>query len=185
MVTPALLTTETYLAQPEQYDRNGNRIKDELIAGEVRLMAPPSRQHDLIKGETNNVIAVFLAGNRHLKLRVYPEIAFALTEHDTLVPDVSVIEERKILESTGRLLTGAPDIAIEVISPSDTAEHIKAKISAYLANGSKSVWVFYPNDKSIVIHSARGSREIKGGEMVEDEVLPGFSEPVSRFFEGL
>ena len=58
-------------------------------------------------------------------------------------------------------------------------------MSAYLASGTKSVWVFYLNDKSIVIHSARSSREVKVGDILEDEALPGFSEPVARFFEGL
>jgi Uma2 family endonuclease len=185
MVTSALLTTETYLAQPEQYDRNGNRIKDELIAGEIVLVPPPSRQHDVIKARTNKVLTLFLAANPHLQLGVYPEIAFAVTERDTLVPDVSVIDERRVVESTDRILTGAPEIAIEVVSPSDTAVHVKAKVSTYLAHGSKSVWVFYPGDKSIVLHSARGSREVKIGDMLEGDALPGFSEPVARFFEGL
>jgi Uma2 family endonuclease len=185
MVTSAQLTTEAYLAQPEQYDRNGNRIKDELIAGEVVLVAPPSRQHDLIKTRLGKVFTLFLAANPQLGLESCTEVAYAISKHNVVVPDVSLIAERRFVESGARIITGAPDLAVEVVSPSDTAVHIKAKVSAYLAHGSKAVWVFYPDDKSIVIHSAHGSREVKAGSVLEDEALPAFSEPVARFFEGL
>jgi Uma2 family endonuclease len=185
MVTSALLTTEAYLAQPEQYDRDGNRIKDELIAGEIVLVAPPSRQHDLLKTRVGKAFTLFLAANPQLGLESCTEVAYAVSRQNVLVPDVSLIAERRFLESGSRIIDGAPDLAVEVVSPSDTAAHMKAKVSAYLTNGSKSVWVFYPNDKSVVIHSTHGSREVKDGDILEDEILPGFSEPVARFFEGL
>lgn len=51
--TTALVTTAQFLAQQEQYDANGNRIKDELIGGAIVLVALPSRIHDLIKNRIN------------------------------------------------------------------------------------------------------------------------------------
>ena len=76
--TTALVTTAQFLAQPENYDANGNRIKDELIGGEIVLMAPPSRIHDVLKGRINNALAVFLATNHNLGLSVYPDDRSAL-----------------------------------------------------------------------------------------------------------
>jgi len=186
MVTPTLLTTVQYLALGEQYDQHGNRIKDELIGGEIVKVATPSRVHDLIKNAINAALTLFLASRSHLGLLACCEIAYAVTEHDTFVPDVSVLGRQKAFgKSALRILTGSPDIAIEVVSPSDTAEYVKYKISTYLAYGSSSVWMVYPLDRSIVIHTSEGSRELKGDRQIQDPGLPGFSEPVSRFFEGL
>jgi len=49
MPATALLTSEQYLALPDEFDKNGNHVKDELIGGEVVRMPPPSLIHDLIK----------------------------------------------------------------------------------------------------------------------------------------
>ena len=48
-LTTGVITSEQFLAMPEQYDANGNRIKDELIRGETVLMASPSQRHDIVK----------------------------------------------------------------------------------------------------------------------------------------
>ena len=53
MPATALLTSEQYLALPEEFDQNGNRIKGELIGGEVVKMPPPSQLHDWIKNRIN------------------------------------------------------------------------------------------------------------------------------------
>lgn len=126
-----------------------------------------------------------MAQHPNLGLLTNVEIAFAVTERDTLVPDVSVLRESRIREGALRVLSGAPEIAIEIVSPRDTAAHVKAKIAAYLGNGSRSVWVVYPDDHSALIHAAESVREVKGDQRLEDALLPGFSAPISQFFEGL
>lgn len=185
MAATTLITTEQYLAQPGSYDRSGNRIKDELVAGEVRLVAPPSKVHDVVKNRLNLAVAQFLAAQPGLKLEVYCEIAFAVTERDTFVPAVSVIREGRIYESTSRILTGAPELAVEVVSPSDEAEYIKHKISAYLSNGAAGVWVVYPIDRSVQIHSPEGIREATAEQVLESGLLPGFSLRIESLFTGL
>jgi len=81
-----------------------------------------------------------------------------------------------------RIQRGAPDIAIEVVSPRDTAAHLKRKVDAYLQGGSKAVWVVFPDSGSVMVHTADSVRELKGNQRVEDPLLPGFSAPVSEFF---
>ena len=63
MPATALLTSEQYLSLPEEFDQNGNRIKDELIGGEVVKMAPPSRVHDWIKNRINRLLSRYLDAN--------------------------------------------------------------------------------------------------------------------------
>ena len=182
MATTALLTSEQYLALPVEFDKNGNRIKDELIGGEVVKMPPPSRVHDLIKNRINKAILLYLAANPQLKLSTLVEIGFEVSKHDTFVPGVSVISDDRLI-GEGRIIRGAPDVAIEVVSPTDTASHLKSKVDAYLQNGAKTVWVVFPDSRSVMVHTRDSVRELKADQNIEDTLLPGFSAPVSAFFD--
>ena len=182
MPATALVTSEQFLALPEEYDKNGNRIKDELIGGEIVRMPPPSSRHDRIKNRINRLLIRFLDANPHLGLDSLVEIAAEVSTHDALVPDVSLFQQNRLSEE-GRIQRGAPDIAIEVVSPRDTAAHLKRKVDAYLEGGSKAVWVVFPDSLSVMVHTADSVRELKSNQQIEDPLLPGFSTPVSAFFE--
>jgi Uma2 family endonuclease len=182
MPTTSLLTSEQYLALPEEYDENGNRIKDELIGGEIVRMSPPSSRHDRIKNGVNRLLILFLYNNPHLSLDSLVEMAAEVSTHDALVPDVSLFQQNRFNEE-GRIQRGAPDIAIEVVSPRDTAAHLKRKVDAYLQGGSKAVWVVFPDSRSVMVHTADSVPELKGNQQIEDPLLPGFAAAVSEFFE--
>jgi Uma2 family endonuclease len=181
MPATALLTSEQYLALPEEFDQNGNRIKDELIGGEVVRMAPPSRVHDWIKNRINRILGRYLDANPRVGLDTLVEMGAAVSKHDTFVPDVSVVKLERLGEE-GRIFRGAPDLAIEVVSPTDTATRLKSKVDAYLKNGSKTVWVVYPDSRSVMVYFGQTARELKADQQIEDPLLPGFSTPVSSFF---
>jgi Uma2 family endonuclease len=118
-----------------------------------------------------------------MRLEALVEIAWRVSDHDTLVPDVSVLKAKRPTDDDGRILTGAPEIAIEVVSPSDTASYIKNEVGAYLAAGSSAAWVIFPEDRSVIIYTADHYRELKPDQSIDDPLLPGFSAPVASFFE--
>jgi len=181
-VPTELLTSEQYLALPEEYDKNGNRIKDELLGGEIVMMPPTSSQHDRIKNRINRLLIRFLDASPHLGLDSLVEIAAEVSTHDALVPDVSLFQRNRLNEE-GRIQRGAPDIAIEVVSRRDTAAHLKRKVDAYLRGGSKAVWVVFPDSRSVMVHTTDSVRELKENDRLESPLLPGFSTPVSEFFQ--
>ena len=182
MPATTIVTSAQFLAMPEEYDQNGNRLKDELIAGEIVRMPPASWRHDLIKTRIARVIGRYLDAHPNTDLELIVEAGCGLGEIDTYQPDVSVVRPRRLLLES-RILEGSPELAIEVISPSDTAARMKRKVSTYLQNGASSVWVVYPDDRSMLVHTAESVRELKGNQAIEDPLLPGFSAVVSTFFE--
>ena len=183
MPATALVTSEQYLALPDQFDQNGNRIKDELIGGEIVPMPPASRAHDRLKNRISKIITRFLDENERLGLEANVEMGTKVSRYDTFVPDVSITRVSRLSGDDARILQGPPEIAMEIVSPSDTASHLKAKVEAYLTNGSSSVWVIFPELKSVEVHRPGSMHELKGDDRIDDPLLPGFSVPVSAFFE--
>lgn len=184
-LTIGAITTEQFLAMPDQYDANGNRVKQELIAGDLVCMAHSSQVHDIVKNRVCRVLDRFLEAHTGLGMEAYVEIAYAVSEIDSLAPDVSVVRSDRLLRSGERIILRAPEIAIEVVSPTDTAANLQSKITAYLTNGSASVWVVYPDQKLVQIHTSANVSQRSGDQSIEDGLLPGFTAAVSQFFEGL
>jgi len=85
--------------------------------------------------------------------------------------------------------TVAPDLAIEVISPNDTAEEVDEKINEYLLAGVRLIWIVSPSTRTVRIHRPRTAENgpisiLSAEESISGEdVLPGFACPISKFFE--
>ncbi|HUP00585.1 MAG TPA: Uma2 family endonuclease [Gemmatimonadota bacterium] len=78
-----------------------------------------------------------------------------------------------------------PDLAVEIVSPSNTAADIQEKVLEYLAAGSRLVWVVHPRSRSVTVYRSREEiRVLVEGESLEgDDVLPGFRLGVSELLE--
>jgi Uma2 family endonuclease len=81
----------------------------------------------------------------------------------------------------------APDLAVEVISPSDRSGNVQAKVEMWLNSGGKSVWVVDPQARTATVHRHDGtSYQVRENEELRDEsVLPGFSMSLARVFKQL
>jgi len=110
------------------------------------------------------------------------EMGAEVSKRDVFVPDVSLVKLDRCPEEE-RIFRGAPDLAIEVVSPSDTIKRLKAKVDTYLQGGANTVWVVFPESRSVTVYSNDLVRELKGDQTIEDPVFPGFSTPVSAFFK--
>jgi Uma2 family endonuclease len=118
---------------------------------------------------------------------VFSETEYLVAEHTSYIPDVSFLtKQRADTMDSDRLAQGAPDLAVEVVS-SESAEYLERKVEDYLVNGSRGVWVLYPEQRVIRMYERTGSsRLLREIDSVEDpELLPGLRAPVARFFQGL
>jgi Uma2 family endonuclease len=159
--------------------------KKELIHGEVAdvpLGDEPAHEH----AKANLIAILVVCLHEHRDGQVFAGSPYILDDYNCLAPDISVLNSERLKRGIDDLFCGAPDLAIEVVS-SDLAERLHTKIRLYLKQGSKAVWVVYPEQRIIQIHSPNGD----GVTLEQDQVLegrnalPGFSTPVSALFEGL
>lgn len=106
-------------------------------------------------------------------------------------PDASFIKAGRLVG--GRAPTGhcpiPPDLAVEVVSPGDSAYEVEEKVAEYLSAGVPLVWVVYPTTRTVRVRRPQSSPLGIGSELgptdsiTGEDVLPGFSTPVSAFFE--
>jgi Uma2 family endonuclease len=118
---------------------------------------------------------------------VTTETGYVLEEGpDTLRgPDVAYTRrEPTPYRKPGGFVRGAPDLAVEVISPSNTWVDIQEKVQQYFGAGARLVWIVQPGARSVVVHtSPHESRTLREAETLEGgDVLPGFALPVAELF---
>ena len=178
----------TLLTADEFYDfccRNDGRY--ELVDGEVVELAPVSEEHGEVAFNFNG--AFYLYSRRTGIGRGGVEVGYRVGQNPDIVrgPDVSfnVSPRNEDEERLRGFVPGAPDIAVEVVSPSNTAAEMERKVREYLAAGSQRVWVAYPSSRSVAVHRSDGTTVTYTGDDVitDEELLPGFSLPLSEIFD--
>ena len=138
----------------------------ELIDGEVFLMAPPSRVHQEIVTELIRQLANFLEGKR---CRVYPApFAVRLFERDgdkpddvdTMVePDITVVCDKNKLDDHG--CKGAPDLVVEILSPSTRRYDRLVKLELYQRAGVREYWIINPEDQTVQVMLQDGNGSLR------------------------
>ena len=102
------------------------------------------------------------------------------------IPDVAVLLRRRSTDNEpGGWVRGAPDIAVEVLSPSNTPRQMRERMDDYFGAGALRVWIVDPTARTVVIHRPdETSMLFKDGDCLEDpEILPGFALDVAELFE--
>ena len=158
----------------------------ELVKGELVEMAPPGGVHGGI------AVAIGAAPYQYVREnnlgRVMVETGFRLEGDPATVraPDVSFIKGERLSEAglPEGFVESAPDLAVEVVSPSDVAAEVEGKVHDYLRSGAQRVWVVYSTTKRVVVYSRDGSVRWyqEGDTLADEELLPVLSVPVQELF---
>ena len=154
----------------------------ELLDGEVVQMPSPTLSHQDI------ALNVLLALRVHLAprgARVSYAVEFALAQDTRLQPDIWVVFQPRAAEiNPARVpIPGCPDLAVEVISPSESAVRSMRKVDLYLDHGTQEVWQVYPDAREVVIHGPEGQmRKCREDQTLASWLFPDFNVSVSQFF---
>src|SRR6266851_1814310 len=111
----------------------------ELSEGRLIIVGNAKPLHELVKSEFGILLSAFIYQNRIA--RVFIESQFTLTEDTARIPDIAVVRNEKLANARDRdVFAFGPDIAIEILSPSETANDAERKVDEYLAAGVTEVW---------------------------------------------
>lgn len=156
----------------------------EIINGEAVMMAPPSRVHQEISGEIFRQLANYLEGKKcrvyaaPFAVRLFERDGEAPEDVDTMVePDLSVVCDSDKLDKHG--CKGAPDMVIEILSPSTRRHDRLVKLGLYQRAGVREYWIVNPDEQTVQVFtqddggSLRLTEEYERGSVAKVNALEG------------
>ena len=155
----------------------------EYVKGELVSMAPPSMEH----GEISINVIRHLDSHVHAHQlgRLYTaETTFQL-EDRFVKPDVAFVSTARLPENRRKGSPIPPDLAIEIVSPTDKHYDVTEKALAYLKAGTRLVWVIEPVAKTVMVYRSETDFTLFTSEdtLTGEEVVEGFTCPVAQLFE--
>lgn len=167
----------------------------ELIKGKIFKMSPaPNRNHQELSSYLHIAIGSYLKG-KSCKVYSAPfDVRIPRKSKDdkdiitVLQPDICVICNKAILDAKGCL--GAPDIVVEILSPSNSAMELDKKYDIYKEAGVKEYWIVSPQDKTFIAYTLKDgdyipSRLMAVGHVFSSSVMLGFSLDLTELFNSM
>jgi Uma2 family endonuclease len=164
----------------------------ELSEGRLIVMSPASWKHGGLASKLDRRVGDFAEENE-LGMTTGAETGYILFKNPdpegkdiVRAPDVGFIRAERVpdeLPDRG-YVPFAPDLAVEVVSPDDSADEVAQKVAEYLKYGTRLVWVLYAKPKEIKVHAPdQEVKTLKVGDALDGgDVLPGFKMPVRDIF---
>ena len=181
---PLKLTYEDYLCFPEDGKRH------ELIDGEHYATATPNLRHQTAVGNLAFELIRFVRPRKFGRVWTAP-VDVVLSDNDVVQPDVVFLaKERIILAAEGANLQGAPDLAVEVLSPATRRTDAVMKRHLYEKFGVQEYWLVDPELEKVEVYRLWDSRyrraaelSAEGGDVLKSPLFPGLEIVLSEIFE--
>lgn len=187
MVVQKKIYTLAEFSELAELPDNANRLL-ELIDGQIVEKMPSFRP--------SQIAALILT---YLNLYLFKNLigyvtgadgSYVIDEDNQFIPDVGYIAKARMPEMPERTALVPPDLAVEVVSPTDSVRKVQRKARRYLRAGTKIVWIVYPEDQTVDVclpdeTEPDGMRIIEFGvDSILDggDVLPGFTLAVKAIF---
>lgn len=180
-VQARLVTADELLAMPD------DGLRRELVEGEVFVSPPPGEEHGVIAAE------ILVSLGSHVRAHGLGKVHAAETGFRTgsnpdtvLAPDAAFVSRERIEQAAvGRgYRTGAPDLAVEVVSPGDSFVEVEAKVARWLAAGCRMVIVVNPARRAATVYRSRDDIVLltEGDVLDGGDVVPGWTLPLRELF---
>ncbi|MFN2417070.1 MAG: Uma2 family endonuclease [Pyrinomonadaceae bacterium] len=181
------MTTLQRSTASELFEMPHDGFRYELVKGELRRMSPTGWEHGEVVINISLLLGNYVKANK-VGFCGGAETGFKIaSDPDTVrAPDLSFVSRERRPEGDARkkFFSGAPDLAVEVLSPGDTRREVKEKVEDWLGAGTRAVWIVDPGRRTVKVY--RSGAEVmhlsEGDELDGGEVVPGFRCRVAEIF---
>ncbi len=158
----------------------------QLLDGDLILAPSPIEKHQWISGQIYSALNVFVNSQRLGRVYCAP-LDVILSENDVVQPDVLFVSNERNSVRTGRNIQGAPDLVVEILSPSTAFEDQGRKRALYQEHGVQEYWMVDPetNTVEILVASERGfttADTYNDGDTLVSTLLRGLSIDLEPIF---
>ena len=177
-------TDEAFMALPD----DGHHY--EIINGELIDMGNSGALHGYVCSLALAALAGYILPKK-LGVILDSSTAFKMKNGNKRSPDIAFFAKERLQGMAvlpSGYLEGAPDLAVEVLSPGNTVEEIEDKLTEYFENGSRLVWVIHPTQHYVLVYRSaqEPDRLLKEKDSLDgEEVIPGFSLAIADLFQKL
>ena len=171
----------------ELFEMEKDEYRYELIQGRLVCMAPTGSEHSAIGATVIIHLGSYILSNR-LGQMFNADIGYVFSRNPDTVrsPDASFIRQDRLLPQgdRSRFSEVLPDLAVEVISPSDRLTEVNEKALFYIEHGIQLVWVVNPRNRTVTVYSPDSAPHTltQDDELDGGDVLPDFRLAVSEIF---
>ncbi len=182
-----MTTQKTLLTAEDLYEMPMPEGRSELIDGELVVVGPEAYESGEVAAEVAGQLRDHVRPRR-LGRVITGNVGFILRRNPDRMraPDVAFIKADRLPtgDQRRRFLTGAPDLVVEVVSPSDKAADVHAKALEWLSGGAALVWVLFPDTRTVMVYRPEHEvRLLREDDALDGEpVLPGFTVSVRELF---
>ena len=174
------MTYDQYCLLPE----DGNQY--ELFDGELVMTPSPSARHQDIVGKLYALLLQHVQSNSLGKVYVAP-LDTIFDQYTVLQPDILFVSRERVPEVVKERIEGAPDLVVEVLSPSTFHKDLRRKMHVYSQFGVWEYWIVDPEEQTMELYQRVGeklqlARRFASQETFQSPLLPGFELDVRSIF---
>jgi Uma2 family endonuclease len=180
-ILPPELGYEDFWELPD----DGNRY--EIIDGKLYVTPAPAVRHQILVSRLDNLLTRHLEGTGAGHVFLAP-IAVILGPHRQVQPDLLFVSRQRNKLITSKEVTGAPDLAVEIVSPSSRRTDRTVKSAAYADSGISWYWIVDPDDRTVEEYRLESRkyhliRSWKETDVFEPALFPGLTVPLDDLFD--
>ncbi|MEI8196061.1 MAG: Uma2 family endonuclease [Phycisphaerae bacterium] len=164
----------------------------EIVDGEL-MMSPASMDHGAVITTLTIILGHYVRARRLGRL-LDGQTGCRMKSGDLFSPDISFVTQKRWVachKTKGVFFPGAPDLVIEVLSPSDTMGVIEEKFRQYFENGAKLAWLVNPVTRTVLVyHRTEPAGPPSADKLLTihdqlsgESLIPGFKLPITEIFE--
>lgn len=175
------LTYQDYLQIPE------DNLRHEIIDGEHYVTPSPLKKHQRASQNINRFLDRWVEDHRLGEVYTAP-FDVVLSKNNIVIPDLLFISKLRLHIATDKNIQGAPDLIVEILSPSTSKRDLGVKKKNYETSGVEYYWIVDPDQKTVQTFHLENNQYILSGTFTSNDTLtsslfPGLSVSISSLFE--
>ena len=161
----------------------------ELVDGELVMSPKNNFEHE---GICTRMAVALQEFNRQHRLGVVrgSSAGYWMSNRNCRAPDISFIPKERLMKlgfspKSRKFFPGAPDLAVEVLSPNTPRAEIDARLRDFFSSGTQLAWIIDPQSESVEVCHSLTQRKLlgSGAELQGEHLLPGFRYPIAELFK--